>query len=824
MSPLQPSSHRLVNVIIDGNAVSVPEGTLVVEAAKALGTSVPVYCYHPKMDPVGLCRICLVEIEKMPKLQIACSTRVSEGMVVHTMSERVAEARRGVLEFLLLNHPLDCPICDKGGECDLQDFTMSYGPGASRLNEPKLHKPKAVDLGPTIVLDEERCILCRRCTRFDAEIAQERNLVVVERGHRSLIGTENGGAYTSYFSGNTTEICPVGALTSKPYRFRSRPWDLGHTDSICNQCPVGCNFRIDTRFGRIMRTFTRENTSVDDGWICDRGRYTFNYLYQPSRLRQPLVRRGGEFVAASFDEAIAASAGPLAAAAQTGRVGVIGGGRLSDEEAFSLQRFARQVLHTNNIDHRAGAQRLASPARYQARLEDLDDASLILIFGALTPEQAPILDLRLRRAVARRHAKLLFVGPYRPWFAVPCNYIEYTPGAIGDLMNQLSDVVHHGREEKGDGFVSEIANELVGAEKIIAIHNGRDADAAGALDRLMDTLHQYDHPVGILVVGSQANSRGAEAAGCIPNLSPAYIPVDDPGMTTHQMLTAAAEGKLDALFIAGANPALTYPDGLLVRRALDSVPFLAVAEQLMTETAAVADVVFAASSFAEKSGHLTNLEGRRQAFKAAVEPPVGVFSDLQIFSALASALGREGVIAADADAAFAQLRAAEDLIRRARGGQTSLPRPQTDDVSDLHSGDAVDATHHTLAIIPVPRLYGGGGAAAYDPGVAPMRPEPFAVIHPDDAVRLGLDSGDRVQLSGRGGSIEVEAKIADQAPPGVALVLADMPQAPVNRLLDASGFGSATAQKLRAEERLRGELGSSSVAVGDGYAAAGAGV
>ena len=233
--------RRTVNLTIDGQPVSVPEGMLVVEAAKKLGIHIPVYCYHPKMDPAGLCRICLVEIERMPKLQIACNTQVSEGMVVRTGSPRVAEGRRGVLEFLLLNHPLDCPVCDKGGECDLQDFTMSYGPGASRLTEPKLHKPKAVDLGPTIVLDEERCILCRRCTRFDAEIAQERNLVVVERGVSSLIATVDGSEYTSYFSGNTTEICPVGALTSKAYRFRSRPWDLSHADSVCTQCSVGCN-------------------------------------------------------------------------------------------------------------------------------------------------------------------------------------------------------------------------------------------------------------------------------------------------------------------------------------------------------------------------------------------------------------------------------------------------------------------------------------------------------------------------------------------------------------------------------------------------------
>ena len=790
----QPARRNLT-LTIDGRQVTVPEGTLVVEAARQAGFNIPVYCYHPKMDPAGLCRICLVEIEKIPKLQIACNTQVAEGMVVHTMSPRVAEGRRGVLEFLLLNHPLDCPICDKGGECDLQDFTMSYGPGASRLTEPKLHKPKAVDLGPTIVLDEERCILCRRCTRFDDEIAQERNLVVNERGHHSLIATADGSDYRSYFSGNTTEICPVGALTSKAYRFRSRPWDLSHADSVCTQCSVGCNYRIDSRFGRIMRTFTRENTAVDDGWICDRGRYTFNYLYEPSRLRQPLIKRDGEHQPATFDEAIAIAAERLRTAARKGSVGIIGGGRLSDEEAFALQQFAREVLGTDNIDHRVGLQKYASPSRHEARLEDIDDASLIVIFGAITPEQAPILDLRLRRAVARRHAKLLFVGPYKPDLPVPCRHVEYTPGAIAELMEQLADVVHHGREERGEGFVAEIAQELADAERIIAIHNGRDPGAIEALEKLMDRLHDYDHPVGILVVGATGNARGAEAAGCVPNLGPGYAELGRSGMTAAEMFAAAADGKLDALYIAGANPALTFPDGELVRRALQRVPFLAVADQVLTETAAYADVVLAAASFAEKSGHVTNLEGRQQAFAQAIEPPVHVGSDLRILAAFAQTLGKEWAIPDDADALFAQLRHVQRAARP-RSPKDPLPRPRVDETS-LSSADQVDATHQRFTIIPVPRLYAGGGASAHDPGIAAMRPAPFATFHPDDAARIGVVHGDMVRLQGRGGSIDVEVHVGPQAPTGVALVLADMPQAPVNRLLDASGFGSATAIKVR---------------------------
>jgi NADH-quinone oxidoreductase subunit G len=782
---------RTVNVTIDGNSLSVPEGTLVVEAAKRLGTQIPVYCYHPKLDPAGLCRICLVEIEKMPKLQIACATRVSEGMVVHTSSAKVAEARKGVLEFLLLNHPLDCPICDKGGECDLQDFTMSYGPGESRLTEPKLHKPKRVDLGPTIVLDEERCILCRRCTRFDDEIAQERNLIVEDRGYGSLIATRNGGQYTSYFSGNTTEICPVGALTSKAYRFRSRPWDLGHADSVCTQCSVGCNFRIDTRFGRIMRTFTRENAAVDDGWLCDRGRYTFNYLYTPHRLRTPSVKREGGRTDVTFDEAIALTAPRLAEAAKAGRAGIIGGGRLSDEEAFALQKFAREVLGTNNIDYRAHLQKFASPARYGAHITDLDDAALILMFGALTPEQAPILDLRVRRAVARGHAKLVYVGPYRPELPVDARYVEYPPGEIADLLNKLADVVHHGTEKTGAGVVAEIAQQLVSSEKIIAIHQGRDPRAAEALDRLLDTLHGFDHPVGVLVVGATGNARGAEAAGCVPNLGPGYTTVTGaPGLTTNQMLAAAADGKLDALLIVGANPALTFSDGDLARRALERVPFLAVADQVLTETASYADVIFAAASFAEKRGHVTNLEGRRQGFAAAIDPPVHVRDDAQLLAALAGALGRGDTVSADPDTLFAQLSQAESTARASRTQGAALPRPSADTPPAPAPADGHDGS---FTVIPIPHLYAGGGGVACDPGTAAMRPAPYAVFHPEDAQRLAVADGDRVTLTGKGGFIEVAARIGHNVPHGSLLVLADMPEAPDNKLLDESGFGRATA-------------------------------
>src|SRR5476649_1104198 len=296
----------VVTVTIDGVDVRVPKGTLLVEAAKQIQRDVPVYCYHPKLGPAGLCRVCLVEIEGMPKLQIACNTPVADKMVVHTQSEKSNEGRRAILELLLINHPLDCPICDKGGECDLQDYSMAYGQGASRLADAKSSKPKAVDLGPTIVLDEERCILCLRCVRFDEIITGEQSLRTDDRGAHAIIATASGEPYRSDFSGNVTELCPVGALTSKTYRFKSRPWDNHRTTTTCTQCSVGCQMHVDARQNLVLRTMSvTEDDAISDSWLCDRGRYNVGYVADERRVTQPMLKRDGNFVQISWDDAIA---------------------------------------------------------------------------------------------------------------------------------------------------------------------------------------------------------------------------------------------------------------------------------------------------------------------------------------------------------------------------------------------------------------------------------------------------------------------------------------------------------------------------------------
>ena len=299
----EEKKDELIHLTIDDIPIAVPPGTLVWAAAQQTGIEIPIYCYHPKMPPLGACRMCFVEIEKMPKPpQTACTTPVSEGMIVHTKTEKVIKARKGTMEFLLINQPLDCPICDKGGECDLQDFTMRHGPGGTRFEQYKRHYPKPVPVSDRVMLDRERCILCQRCTRFSSEISMDNGLVMISRGYKMEVGTAPDHAFDSIFSGNTVEMCPVGALTATAYRFKARPWELKRTPSVCNNCSVGCNARVDVRVDKVMRLMSRTNDDIDDGWLCDRGRWDFDFV-NSQRLRTPLIRRNGQLVAATWDEA-----------------------------------------------------------------------------------------------------------------------------------------------------------------------------------------------------------------------------------------------------------------------------------------------------------------------------------------------------------------------------------------------------------------------------------------------------------------------------------------------------------------------------------------
>jgi NADH-quinone oxidoreductase subunit G len=736
------TQENVVTVTIDGVQVQVPKGTLLVEAAKLIKREIPVYCYHTKMGPAGLCRICLVEVEGMPKLQIGCNTMCTDGMVVHTQSANAAEGRRAVLEFYLKNHPLDCPICDKGGECDLQDYSMAYGQGFSSSIDPKVPKPKAVDLGPTIVLDEERCVVCQRCVRFDDIIVGERQLVLKDRGVRDIIATATGEAYRHNFTGNVTELCPVGALTSKQYRFKARPWDLRRTTTSCTQCSVGCQMHVDVRHGKTQRAMTVTNDdAISDWWLCDRGRYNINFYDHPARITQPLYKQNGEWIQIGWDDALQlwATAITEAASANPKTVGAIGGGRLTNEEAYVLAHLHR-AKGVQNLDWRAGRQRQATPGRNGGKLVDLENVDAVVIVGESPAERAPVMDLRIRKAASRKGAKLIRIGSYEQPYpaAIPSHDVETVADAIAALPQN--------------------------AKRIAVIWDGVDLSIGKSL---IDALPEGPQ-ILTYITGEQPNARGAEAMGMLPQQG---------AMDTSAMLTAAREGNLAVLSILGANPMLHYPDAQLVREALEKVPFVVVSDLFMTDTAKLATLVLPAKGAFEKSGTTTNLAGDVLPVNAAksLDSPEGVLTDLEMLIGLAQQLGVDLPTAEDLDSTIiGRLAGAAETFtfgddRYARIASTALGGPS------IPEGDAA------LRVVLQSRIFSGGGTSAHDSRLEELRPLPQAALCEQDASELGVKTGDYIDLESGGHTIhDLLVEIRPSMPRGVVALIDGLPDDPAN--------------------------------------------
>src|SRR5881227_471384 len=436
---------KFVTFEVDGREVSAPEGAMLVDAAKYGDVEIPYFCYEPKLGaPVGACRMCLVEIEGMPKLQTACSTAVKDGMVVNTTPDRVKAAQNAIVEFLLVNRPLDCPVCDKGGECPLQDITFGWGSGRSRFIEPKRHFKKPLELSPLVAIDRERCILCYRCVRFSQEISEDYQLVLLERGDHTYVGTQDGRPYVGPFSGNIVELCPVGALTSTAYRFRARPWDIEDSGSVCLLCPSQCNVKFTTRDDtKIMRVLARDHKEVDDGWLCDKGRFGYQAIHAPERITAPLVRDGGELREVSWERALSDAASALRRGGE--KTAALVGGEATNEEGFLIQRLLREALGSPHIDSRSNglldpeqARALARPD-FAAKVSDIDYAESILVLDTSLVDEAPILDLRVRKAVRRNHAKLV-VATSRPGTLDPNAHavLRFTPGATEAALGGLA--------------------------------------------------------------------------------------------------------------------------------------------------------------------------------------------------------------------------------------------------------------------------------------------------------------------------------------------------------------------------------------------------
>ena len=675
----EEKKDELVHLTIDDMPVAVPPGTLVWAAAKQAGIEIPIYCYHPKMPPLGACRMCFVEIEKMPKPpQTACTTPVSEGMIVHTKTEKVQKARRGTLEFLLINHPLDCPICDKGGECDLQDFTLRYGPGGTRFDQFKRHYTKPVPISEEINIDRERCILCQRCTRFSSEISMDNGLVMVSRGYKMEVGTAPDRAFDSAFSGNTVEICPVGALTASSYRFKARPWELKRVPGVCNNCSVGCNARIDVRVDKIMRLMSRENDEIDDGWLCNRGRWDFEYVNSPQRLRTPLIRRSGQLEPATWEQAFFHIARRLNETLQTHgpqAIGGIGSTRVTNEESYLFQKLLRDVLGTPNIDHHHGSfpgprdTLTGKPWMMTNSIAEIEQASHIVLIAADPYTRQPILDLRIKKAM-RQGARIYVVNAQETELdrfaankiAIP----EHGAGMAAKLLlkaalqsekvdaSQYSDLYTDLQKQEKELKAAEesfgleittqlqfLANEIAGAKGAILLYDEMAtlepgcANLAADVQALAVVTNNIGRPgAGAGPLFEDANSLGARDMGVLPDALPGYQAATEQGLSYSELLS---NPQIKALYVVGANPA-RHLDKPELPSTLD---FLIVQDVTLTETAQQADVVLPAITFAEKDGSMTNVDHHVQAIRRALRPLPGAKADWEIFIELAKHLGQK---------------------------------------------------------------------------------------------------------------------------------------------------------------------------------------
>ncbi|WP_327392700.1 MULTISPECIES: NADH-quinone oxidoreductase subunit G [unclassified Streptomyces] len=777
-----PPPEDLVSLTIDGAQISVPKGTLVIRAAEQLGIEIPRFCDHPLLDPAGACRQCIVEVEGQRKPMASCTIQCTDGMVVktHLTSEPASKAQRGVMELLLINHPLDCPVCDKGGECPLQNQAMSHGDADSRFEGKKRTFEKPVAISKQVLLDRERCVLCARCTRFSNQIAGDPMIELLERGALQQVGTGEDTPFESYFSGNTIQICPVGALTSAAYRFRSRPFDLTSSPSVCEHCSGGCATRTDHRRGKVMRRLAANDPEVNEEWLCDKGRFAFRYAQRPDRLTTPLVRgEDGELAPASWPEALEAAARGLEGA--RGRAGVLTGGRVTVEDAYAYAKFARVALRTNDIDFRARAHSAEESAFLISHVAGkgkdlggggltysaLEAAPAVLLAGLETEEEAPGVFLRLRKAWRTHKQRTFALAPYatRGLEKAGGTLLPAAPGTETEWLDALAGGV--GLEERG----SEAA-EALRAEGSVILVGERLATVPGALTAAVRTAAATG--ATLAWVPRRAGERGAIEAGALGALLPGARPVSDagaraevarvwgvaelpaePGRDTSQILQAAADGELSALVVGGVGVA-DLPDPALALRALEAAEFVVSLELRPSEVTDRADVVLPVSAVVEKSGTFLNWEGRARMFQAAVKPDQmtrrHVQPDARVLTMLADALDVHlGV--PDVRMARGEMDRLGHTVHEMEAVLSPAPVSGARAVPQPAAGEAVLAGHRLL--LDQGRLQEG------DEALAGTRHAALARLSAATAAETGVKDGDELAVTGPSGQVRLPLRVTE---------------------------------------------------------------
>jgi NADH-quinone oxidoreductase subunit G len=840
---------RGVSITVDGRTIAAAKGELVIAAAERAGIYIPSFCYHPRMRSVGMCRMCIVDIDtgRGPSLQPSCVIECADGMTVATGSAATRKAQEGVLEFLLVNHPLDCPVCDKGGECPLQDQTMSHGPGESRFIEEKRHFEKPIPISDLVMLDRERCILCDRCTRFASEVAGDPLISFLDRGNETQVNTFPGEPFASYFSGNTVEICPVGALTATPYRFKARPWDLEQAESTCTSCSVGCRVVIQSSRNQVLRYLGVDVDAVNWGWLCDKGRFDFEAVNSSDRLGSPLVRDEGLLLeSATWNDALRRAAASIREGLdRSGPDGfaVLGGARLTNEDAYAWVKLTKGVIGSDNVDAQLG-DGLPAEAVLALPPATIDDAcrpgGAVLLLGPDPKEELPVLFLRLRHAVLNDDVRVVELASTETGTTRLADHsLRYRPGHALPLVRALMA----GRaEDEVAGVAPEVIEAAASllADRPVTVVLGRAnlAEGAKSIAAAAAVIHESHPQVRFLSALRRGNVRGALELGMTPGVLPGRVTLsagrtwfaghwptvpEAKGLDAAGILRAASEGKIDTLVLLGADPLADFPDRDLAERGVAGARTVIACDQFLTESVRQADVVMPAAGYAEVEGTTTNLEGRVSTLARKVTPPGTAQPDWAVAADLAfrlgADLGLESIeqIAGEIETvapAFAGLLHDLASPSGADGVLVSLPSRRNGETAGETAGEpaaesVAGATDPAAGIvgIPVPdwrvidpplldayslrlvvrrKLYDRGTLVRHSPSLADLAERAALRLHPQDFDRLGIVSDDDVRVSSSRGHVTVSTRPDAAVPRGVAVLEANKAGGRANVLIDSN--------------------------------------
>ena len=872
-----------VTVTVDGRTFEAKPGELVIAAAERNGVYIPRFCWHPRMKPVGMCRMCLVEIDGVRGLPPACTTPVAEGMVVHTRTPLVKKAQDGVLEFLLINHPLDCPVCDRGGECPLQDQTFSFGPGESRFVEEKRHFEKPIAISELVALDRERCIQCARCTRFADEVAGDPLISFLDRGDHTQVLTFPDDPFTSYFSGNTVQICPVGALTATPYRFKARPWDLDQVESTCTTCAVGCRVNLQSSQNQLVRMLGVDSEPVNHSWLCDKGRFGYQAVEHPARVTHPLVRRDGQLVEASWPDALAAAAkgiGDVRDLHGPGAIAFIGGARGTNEDAYAWAKLAKGVLGTDSVDCQLddGLPAEAVLGLPRATIDDACRAKAVLLLGPDLKEELPVLYLRLREAAVEDGLPLVELTPQSTGLTRHASTtLRYRPGEVAAVAHALTS----GRSPMPDaggvrGADLEAAAGALGDGDGVVVVLGRPsvAETGRSIADAAAVIASAWPGARFLPALRRGNVMGALDMGLAPGVLPGRVGLDagrewfrqewgvlpeEVGLDTAGIIGAAAEGRVQALVLIGADPAGDFADRTLARRALAGAGFVVAVDSFLTDSSREADVVLPAAVSGEKAGTVTNIEGRVTRVNQKVTPPGTARSDWIIAAELAIRLGGDlgfdslaAVWAEVARLAPSHVGLTTDVLARRQNrdgllapyhGETppqhEAPVEHIESEAAVHQGETLpseamrlddaeqgdDAEQDDIASLDHPplltfglatggtdaspppvdayalrlvagrRLYDNGVMVQHSAHLAELAPTPRLRANPYDLDRLGVGTGDRVRVTSSRTSLTLEVAADAGVPRGSVALPFNLPGDGAADLID----GAQPVTDLRVE-------------------------